>query len=84
MRNNAMKAAIGHRTRSKTLRLRKARKALKVAIREVKNRWIQQKCDAMNSSNSKNGTAGCWKALKEIKKRSYKEATNCKSNDDKE
>ena len=67
-RNNAMKAAIGHRTRSKTMRLRKARKNLKVAIREVKNKWIQQKCDAMNSSNSKNGTAGCWKALKELKK----------------
>ena len=67
-RNNAMKAAIGHRTRSKTLRLRKARKDLKVAIRNVKNKWIQQKCDTMNSYNSKNGTAGCWKALKELKK----------------
>ena len=66
-RNNAMKEAVGHRTRSRTLRLRKARRELKTVIREIKNKWIQQKCDVMNDSSSKNGTAGCWKALKELK-----------------
>ena len=29
--------------------------------------WIQQKCEVLNDSSSKNGTAGCWKALKELK-----------------
>ena len=57
-RNNATKEAIGHRTRSKTLRLRKARRELKTVIREIKNKWIQQKCDVMNDSSSKKGTAG--------------------------
>ena len=66
-RNNAMKEAIGHRTRSRTLRLHKARRELKTVIREIKNKWIQQKCDVMNDSSSKYGTAGCWKAVKELK-----------------
>ena len=52
-RNNAIKEAIGHRTRSRTSRLRKSRIELKTVIREINNKWIQQKCDVMNDSSSK-------------------------------
>ena len=62
-----MKEALSHPTRSYRKKLRVARKNVKVAIAKAKNNWILAKCDELNASSSVKGTAGCWKALKEIK-----------------
>ena len=53
-----MKAAVARRTRSVTERLRAARKKLKDAILDVKNKWIQNKFKQMNTASGKRGTAG--------------------------
>ena len=67
IRNEAMKEALAHTTRSYRKKLRVARKNVKVAIAKAKNRWILAKCDELNKSSTVKGTAGCWKALKQIK-----------------
>ena len=67
IRNEAMKEALSHPTRSYRKKLRVARKNVKVAIAKAKNNWILAKCDELNASSTVKGTAGCWKALKEIK-----------------
>ena len=66
-RNLAMSAFFKNRTRSYTTRLRAARKKLKSAVADAKNKWIQEKCRKMNEASTQRGTAQCWKALKEIK-----------------
>ena len=47
-RNQAMKDVFQRRTRSATKRLQKARKAVKTAIKDSKNRWIESHCKTLN------------------------------------
>ena len=59
IRNEAMKEALSHTTRSYRKKLRVARKDVKVAISNAKSSWILAKFDELNASSTVKGTAGC-------------------------
>ena len=70
-RNNAIANlyAINTRTRSCTLRLRRARKCLKAEVSKAKNEWIQRQCSQLNESTSGHGgTKQSWEAVTNLKK----------------
>ena len=63
-RNHAMRDVFNRRTRSCTERLQRARKALKSAVKDAKNRWIQNHCKMLNLDT---GTKKAWDSLKSLK-----------------
>ena len=63
-RNSAMAEVYARRTRTKTLKLRLARKALKQALYIAKNSWISTQCNLLNNHF---GTKAAWDALSKLK-----------------
>ena len=63
-RNQAMRDVFKRRIRSSTERLRKARKALKAAIKDSKDKWIENHCKMLNLHT---GTKKAWDSLKALK-----------------
>ena len=60
------------------MRLRRARKKLKIAIATAKSKWVLSKCKSMNdASSTKRGTSSCWAVLKEIKTGMSKVRPSC-------
>ena len=60
-----MRNILRKRTRLNTSRLQKARKKLKIAVRNAKNNWIQLQC---HNINTKYGTKQSWDTIKLFKK----------------
>ena len=63
-RNSAMAEVYVRRTRTKTLKLQLARKALKQALYVAKNSWISTQCNLLNNHF---GTKAAWDALAKLK-----------------
>ena len=63
-RNQAMREVFNRRTRSSTERLQWARKALKAAIKDSKDKWIENHCRTLNLHT---GTKMAWDSLKALK-----------------
>lgn len=63
-RNSAMAEVFTRRTRTKTLKLRSARKALKQALSAAKNSWISEQCSLLNNHF---GTKAAWDTLAKLK-----------------
>ena len=67
-RNAAMMEVFKKRTRSKTFKLRAARKALKSALSSAKNSWIQQQCTQLNAvCISHHGTKAAWDTVGKLR-----------------
>lgn len=75
-RNQAMIEVFNRRTRSRIQRLQLARQKLKSAVKDAKNKWIQNQCDVLNLQS---GTKQAWDSLKSLKAGLSKtKPTNCR------
>jgi len=68
-RNSALSSKIKRNTRAATIRLRKTRKELKLAVAEAKSNWILRISNKLNeSAASRKGSKLCWDSIKTLKK----------------
>ena len=69
-RNEAFNAYSSARvTRSTKKRLREARKKVKTAVTEAKNKWLMTQCKKLNeAAGARRGTKSCWDTVSLLKK----------------